>query len=703
MQQLTSNTLLQGGKYKIEKVLGQGSFGITYLAEHTALGKKVAIKEFFMKEINTRAEDGSITGMSDGSLSYNYAKKFQKEAMNLSRLDHPNIVRVTDSFGENGTFYYVMDYIDGMNLNDYVKRYSPSEKTAVEIIKEAASALLYMHEEKHMLHLDLKPGNIMRRKGDGHIFLIDFGLSKHYDSNGAPETSTNIGLGTPGYAPSEQGNKAKNGEFRPTIDVYALGATLYKLLTRETPPHASEIIDDEDLLADNLRSKDVSESLIAFIVKAMMPSAKKRIQTMQEFVNTLPIASVGKGKSRDTEDNDDDKTQVLGKDETEVIPTAPTPFEESAYVIEEKYKTNPIETNAKATNGDKDAIIALGVMKLRGEGLPQNIGHAHQWFTKAKELGDSRATILINQWDVLKKKYEPEEIYEEEEEEDTTDKHLYYVCAIIIAVIGICVLFNLCSPSQTEQAEPIDTIQLHKEYCDDGSIVYSIKGVAFTMKPVQAGTFMMGATPEMMQYAWEMDKPAHEVTLTKDFYMGQTEVTQELWHAIMGYNPSHNKGDNLPVESVSWYDCQKFITKLNGITGDNFRLPTEAEWEFAARGGNLSNHTTFSGSNDIDEVAWYMGNTQTTRTVAGKKPNELGLYDMSGNIEEHIFDFCDDYYPSTPQTDPIGATYGSIMGTTRGGAFKYSEYGAYNAHRSPSPFKKDIRRLELGLRLALSK
>ena len=120
MQQLTQGTLLHGGTYKIEEVLGQGSFGITYLAEHTKLAKKVAIKEFFMKELNSRSEDGSITGMSDGSLSQSYCQKFQKEAINLSHLDHPNIVRVTDSFSENGTFYYVMDYIEGQNLNDYV-------------------------------------------------------------------------------------------------------------------------------------------------------------------------------------------------------------------------------------------------------------------------------------------------------------------------------------------------------------------------------------------------------------------------------------------------------------------------------------------------------------------------------------------------------------------------------------------------------
>ena len=287
MQQLTIGTLLRGGSYKIEKVLGQGSFGITYLAEHTNLGRKVAIKEFFMKELNSRGEDGSITGMTDGSLSQNYCVKFQKEAINLSRLDHTNIVRVTDSFSENGTFYYVMDYIEGQNLNDYIKSHHVDEAEATSIIKSVADALIYMHEEKHMLHLDLKPGNVMRRNSDGQIFLIDFGLSKHFCEDGQPETSTTIGLGTAGYAPIEQGNRAKNGEFRPTIDVYALGATLYKLLTRDTPPEASMLVSDEKLVENNLHEKGIAEYFIDVVVSAMKPSVYERIQTVRDFKNFL--------------------------------------------------------------------------------------------------------------------------------------------------------------------------------------------------------------------------------------------------------------------------------------------------------------------------------------------------------------------------------------------------------------------------------
>lgn len=285
--------------YRIESVLGQGSFGVTYKAkaftvmkgkfgeELVEVNTPKAIKEFFMKEVNERDESGSITGMSEGSLSYNYAQKFKKEAENLAGMNHPNIVKVIDFIAANNTYYYVMDYIEGENLNEYLKHHKMTEQEATNTIKEVAKALKYMHEDKHMLHLDLKPGNIMRRKSDGHIFLIDFGLSKHYNEDGQPETSTSVGLGTPGYAPIEQANSKNAKQFRATLDVYALGATFYKLLTGQTPPSADELVSDEDILESELTKLGINRVLVSTIVHSMRPSVKYRTKDIEGFLGDL--------------------------------------------------------------------------------------------------------------------------------------------------------------------------------------------------------------------------------------------------------------------------------------------------------------------------------------------------------------------------------------------------------------------------------
>lgn len=173
------------------------------------------------------------------------------------------------------------------------------------------------------------------------------------------------------------------------------------------------------------------------------------------------------------------------------------------------------------------------------------------------------------------------------------------------------------------------------------------------MVAVEGGTFTMGATSEQGSDARDNEKPAHKVTLS-DYYIGQTEVTQALWEAVMGSNPSYRRGDNLPVEQVSWDDCQEFIQKLNQLTGKQFRLPTEAEWEYAARGRRKSRGYKYAGGNDIGLVAWYSGNSgYETHLVATKQANELGIYDMSGNVWEWCNDWYGDYQSSS-RSDPQG-------------------------------------------------
>lgn len=291
---LPKGTILNGKSYNyiIEKALGQGAFGITYLAKVKMQGElgsidsnvSVAIKEFFMKDINGR-EDTLVTSGSNGGIFTDYRKKFAREAENLSKLKHPNIIKVLESFEINNTIYYAMEYIDGGSLDDYISQCgSINESETAGLIAQIGDALSFMHQNK-MLHLDLKPANIMRRR-NGNLVLIDFGLSKQYDVTGEPESSTTVGRGTPGYAPLEQANYQDGHGFPVTMDVYALGATMYKMLTGERAPEASVILNEGfDVLSD--RMKNVSSSTVNIVLKAMAPTMKKRFQSVKEMLSTI--------------------------------------------------------------------------------------------------------------------------------------------------------------------------------------------------------------------------------------------------------------------------------------------------------------------------------------------------------------------------------------------------------------------------------
>jgi len=215
---------------------------------------------------------------------------------------------------------------------------------------------------------------------------------------------------------------------------------------------------------------------------------------------------------------------------------------------------------------------------------------------------------------------------------------------------------------------------------------------------VQGGTFTMGCTPEQGGDCNDDEKPAHQVTLSS-FYIGKYEVTQAQWKAVIGNNPSSFKGDNLPVESVSWDDVQDFIRKLNAHTGKQYRLPTEAEWEYAARGGNKSHEYKYSGSYYPNDVAWFSENGgETTHPVGTKQPNELGIYDMSGNV----YEWCSDWYgnySSNAQTNPEGSSSGSIR-VFRGGGWNYIARNCRVSSRYY--YAPDFRSYFLGFRLACS-
>ena len=291
----------------------------------------------------------------------------------------------------------------------------------------------------------------------------------------------------------------------------------------------------------------------------------------------------------------------------------------------------------------------------------------------------------------------------------------------VAAVVSIALIaLVVWSPWKKADVKPVDKSKADR-------ITVTANGVSFKMIRVQGGTFTMGATAEQGDDAFDSDaydneKPAHKVTLSS-YYIGQTEVTQELWTAVMGSNPSwfRGRGSNLPVEWVSWDDCQEFITKLNAATGRHFRLPTEAEWEYAARGGSKSRGYKYSGSNNVDDVAWYWKNSGDsylsggdgdwseekveenncrTHSVATKSPNELGIYDMSGNVNEWCQDWYGDYNSASAlQVNPKGATSGSCR-VYRGGDWNYYAWGCRSSYRGYSCLSYGYG--DLGLRLVLS-
>lgn len=616
MQYLQRNTTLQGGKYRIERVLGQGGFGITYLATQISSNRQVAIKELFIggsgQAINDRRGNQVVVTNSANQASFNQQKeKFKKEALRLANLNHPNLVKVHEFFEENGTAYYVMDYIEGESLRTKLNREGVlSEGLVLKYLQQLLPALDTAHKQS-IWHLDIKPENIMVDRY-GHVYLIDFGASKHIEHNSTLTTSLALAY-TKGYCPPELADLTYESdlvqalkEIGPWTDIYALGATMYNLLTDSIPPSSNRLYKD-GRNAFTFPSQ-ISSSTQDLIVWMMKPDRENRPQSI------LGIQRMQK------------------------------------QMQEENEKTVVVESNTKS--------------KINNS------------FTKKSSFKMGKTSTPHNK------------------------SIIGWILGAVVVFVGFLLLYN-------DKDRPQDESQnLGYSISSDGTIQFNISDdIHFNMKYVKAGTFNMGATPEITQFDKD-ERPVHEVTLTNDFYIGETEVTQALWTKIMGNNPSpyNKKGDNLPVNSVSWNDCQNFLKKLNSITGYTFRLPTEAEWEYAARGGNQSKKYMYSGSNNWGNVAWCGDNTQDTpgslQKVKTLSPNELGIYDMSGNVSE----WCQDrygLYSSEKLTDPTGPASGDRR-ICRGGDIGLMPKGCIVSCRGYRLYPNERVPL-VGIRLAASK
>ena len=334
--QLKEESILQGGKYRIIRVLGQGGFGITYLAENTFLERKIAIKEFFPKDFCGRDDTSHLTlGTQNNAETVEKLKaRFLKEAKNIAKLSHPGIIKIHDVFEENNTAYYVMDYIEGQSLADMVKTNGPlDEMAAINYIEKVGDSLEYIHSHQ-MTHFDVKPANIMVRASDNEPKLIDFGLSKQYDSHGDATSTIMQGI-SHGFSPIELYNAGSVAIFSPQTDVYSLGATLYYLLTGNIPPSASQVLEDGITLPDN-----ISHGVISAIKRAMSANRTKRYKSVNNFCRALlksadneeNITIVGNVTPNNNVDSVNEQTLLVGTELSDIS--------EGTYNRREDQKTN---------------------------------------------------------------------------------------------------------------------------------------------------------------------------------------------------------------------------------------------------------------------------------------------------------------------------------------------------------------------------
>ncbi len=536
-KELPLGTILCDGKYIIEKKIGEGGFGITYKALQSGLNRMVCIKEYFPAGKCARATHARtvyVQGASE-NIFEKYRQAFVKEAKMLATLHHPNIVEVIDVFDENNTSYMVMAFIEGKSLQTIVDLHGRlSYPEVVNYIAQITNAVGYIHD-RHILHRDIKPDNIMIT-ADYKAILIDFGSAREFEQD---KTQVHTSMLTHGYAPTEQYTaNSRKGSY---TDIYAIGATMYFVLTGQVPLEAAARL-TEPMAAPKDLVSDIPDDANRTILKAMQIKAENRHQTVQEFMDDL--------------------------------------------------------------RNIKPSVL-----------VDETIGGR----TSYKKL-----------WQILA------------------------VAGCIIAILTGYLIFR-----------PKKIIEVEKGKIEYKT--YDFTGMnAYPMIKVEGGTFVMGTNDSD-----EDDCTPHKVTIS-NFYIGQFEVSQGLWKKIMGHNPSayqpNEKLDSLPVENVSFEDVQLFVDRLNAKTGKKFSLPTEAQWEYAARGGLQSKNTIYAGAKYPNAI-WY-DKEKPFRIRFNSSVNELGIYQMSGNVAEWCIDYyhADFYESSQNSRNPVNMKKNKYH-VIRGGSF----------------------------------
>ena len=460
-QYLSSESLLQGGRYRIVKMLGSGGFGITYLGTQTVLKRNIVIKEFFMTDYCQRDEYSNlitVPTVSNVEFVKRFKDKFLKEALHIAQLKHPNIVNIIDVFEENGTAYYVMDFIEGGSLAEKVQREgSLPENVAKRYILQIADALDYIHQQ-YMNHLDVKPGNIMLSRNDNAI-LIDFGLSKQYDSQTGHQTSTTpVGI-SHGYAPMEQYKERGVSEFSPETDIYSLGATLYYLLTGARPPVSQEINED-GLPLDQLKAKNISWPTISAIINAMKPRRKERTHDINTFIAELNAGTEG---------------DITGPGNTGAVNTGQG-YAAPRYTTDPG-NTGPGNTGPRYTTDPRNTepgYTGPGNTDPRYTTDPRNTGSGNtgsgntgqetgQWYQQTPSYGNQQNKTVV---DV----FPPTPDYNVNTSGKRTSKLVIAIlCGVAVSIFGTGILLSMCQGA-SEAGKDWDDTLLCEDSCEVDSL-----------------------------------------------------------------------------------------------------------------------------------------------------------------------------------------------------------------------------------------
>ena len=586
--------------------------------------------------------------MLNEDLSHNtqIVDRFRNEAVVMVKLDHNNIRQVYGYGTIDGRPAIVMEYLEGDDLKAMMKqgrRFKNDE--LVKWWNQLVDALNYTHAQG-IVHRDIKPSNIFLDK-KGNIKLLDFGIAKIRESISV--THTGATLGTLMYMSPEQVDDAKH--LGPQSDVYSLAVTFVHLLTGKAPYDSTTMSDFK-----------IRESIV------YKPLDLSGVSTEWQDLLTPYLSK------------EPEKRPALRPFESVSLSGKPEEHSSGGFAI------RPTENRDWQSSSDGEGTLA--------EEKPQPI-FGPSTLRQAQGSGTSNNNPSTGNHHSGLAPLSPAP-----KDNPKSKKTLWITLVIIVAVAAL--LISLLKRKASEIGNIVTDPGVIEAPTALGSnnkdLNINANGVNITMKFVQGGTFQMGSNDSDAQYD---EQPVHNVTVNT-FFMGETEVTQALWKAVMGNNnnPSYWKGDNLPVEQVSWSDCQEFIRKLNQLTDKNFRLPTEAEWEFAAQGGNNTNHNKYAGSNTIGNVAWYDDNSNNqTHSVRTKSHNELGLYDMSGNVWE----WCQDrygYYANGSQTNPQGPSNGGSFRVLRGGSWDNNCNNCRVSNRSIH--LPDNGNYNSGFRLALS-